>query len=888
MEKQILNFTVNEQILVCENPIKISTNKVNYIQASFDLGTNWSGFDSVRAVWFNDFNCISTVLDSLGNCAVPFEVMKRKGNVKVNLVGSISEDDVLTDRLTSYPVVAVIVDCTAQITGANTSPITPSEYEQFVAAVHEDAERAEAGATASEQSATDSANSASASAESAQEAEAHASSAQIYAGMASNEAEASANSASEAQTYAQNASESATSAEGYAEDAESARDTILGMRATANTLSEGSDATASYSNGLLTLGIPRGNTGATGPTGPQGETGATPNLSIGTVTTLDPDEDATATISGTAENPVLSFGIPKGDTGEVSLSELEDATVVQTLSDSTPYNYRRTNNGNGAGVREYDEIVGASVGWNQQVSIRSSDYSHSENGVTFTDNRDGTYTVQTDASGATANTYLAHWATLRGTVGHKILWMSTPQGGSSSTYYSYLASRVNPASNDYGNGRIYNVTESGNLNPVFAYIKSGTIITTPIKFRPQLIDLTLFNTQIADYVYTLEQGTAGSGVTWLKSHFPKLFDNGYQPFDSGSIKSVSGLTAHEMVGKNLFDKANTIQAYCDGSTKLNYNNDMTSVYVELKKGFTYTFSQQTQGQFTRYALTDSLEQGAAIYRPTAPTVAGYDTLSTFTITDAQFKYLICTVYRASVDAPNTFDTFADTCQLEFGSTATSYEPYQKHTYPLDSSVTLRGQYKLDANNNLYADGDVYKASGQVGRNWSEVSMGDLAWSYRADNGVFFANVSDMKKYASASIHAELICSRYTFGGTRGISTADLPNMMIYTRSTTGSTNIIVRDTSYTDTTAFTQMLSNNNVTLVYDLETPTTDTATPYTNPQWCDSHGTEEYVGSELPVGHNTDYPMSLADTMPTTNGTFEPRVTVTNGVRTVTWVSV
>ena len=136
------------------------------------------------------------------------------------MVGSISEGDVLTDRLTSYPVVAVIVDCTAQITGANTSPITPSEYEQFVAAVHEDAERAEQGATASEQSATESANSASASAESAQEAEAHASSAQIYAGMASNEAEASANSASEAQTYAQNASNSADEAEEWADKAE--------------------------------------------------------------------------------------------------------------------------------------------------------------------------------------------------------------------------------------------------------------------------------------------------------------------------------------------------------------------------------------------------------------------------------------------------------------------------------------------------------------------------------------------------------------------------------------------------------------------------------------------------------------------------------------------
>ena len=143
MDRQILHFTANEQELSVLDPIKISSNKVNYIEAHFDLGQNWSGYDSVRAVWFTDFNCISTVLDSQGIVAVPFEVMKRKGCAKVNLVGSISENDVLTDRLTSYPVVAFVVDCNAQITGSETSPITPSQFEQYVAAVKADADRAE-------------------------------------------------------------------------------------------------------------------------------------------------------------------------------------------------------------------------------------------------------------------------------------------------------------------------------------------------------------------------------------------------------------------------------------------------------------------------------------------------------------------------------------------------------------------------------------------------------------------------------------------------------------------------------------------------------------------------------------------------------------------------
>ena len=41
------------------------------------------------------------------------------------------------------------------------------------------------------------------------------------------------------------------------------------------------------------------------------------------------------------------------------------------------------------------------------------------------------------------------------------------------------------------------------------------------------------------------------------------------------------------------------------------------------------------------------------------------------------------------------------------------------TCSLDSELTLRGIYKLDTNNKLYADGDVYSAGGTVNRYWAE-------------------------------------------------------------------------------------------------------------------------------------------------------------------------
>ena len=59
--------------------------------------------------------------------------------------------------------------------------------------------------------------------------------------------------------------------------------------------------------------IPRGNKGDTGAAGADGKT---PNLTIGSVTTLDAGQNATASMGGTAESPVLNLGIPRGAKGE--------------------------------------------------------------------------------------------------------------------------------------------------------------------------------------------------------------------------------------------------------------------------------------------------------------------------------------------------------------------------------------------------------------------------------------------------------------------------------------------------------------------------------------------------------------------------------------------
>ena len=75
------------------------------------------------------------------------------------------------------------------------------------------------------------------------------------------------------------------------------------------------------------------NTTWTTPTPVRGATGATPNLTIGTVTTGAAGSSAAASITGTAENPVLSLTIPQGLKGDPGNGD----AIAQTFSASTAY-----------------------------------------------------------------------------------------------------------------------------------------------------------------------------------------------------------------------------------------------------------------------------------------------------------------------------------------------------------------------------------------------------------------------------------------------------------------------------------------------------------------------------------------------------------------------
>ena len=99
------------------------------------------------------------------------------------------------------------------------------------------------------------------------------------------------------------------------------------VTASASTLTPGSPATVTFEDNNFAFGIPQG---------AKGDTGATPEFSIGTVSTLETGQSATATITGTAAAPVLNLGLPKGNTGSQGIPG-DVANIAATYSTSATY-----------------------------------------------------------------------------------------------------------------------------------------------------------------------------------------------------------------------------------------------------------------------------------------------------------------------------------------------------------------------------------------------------------------------------------------------------------------------------------------------------------------------------------------------------------------------
>ena len=77
----------------------------------------------------------------------------------------------------------------------------------------------------------------------------------------------------------------------------------------------------------------KGDKGEPGAKGDKGDPGATPNLTVGTVTTLEAGQNATASITGESPDLTLNLGIPKGADGEGKAVDIS-TTLSSSSTDS--------------------------------------------------------------------------------------------------------------------------------------------------------------------------------------------------------------------------------------------------------------------------------------------------------------------------------------------------------------------------------------------------------------------------------------------------------------------------------------------------------------------------------------------------------------------------
>lgn len=392
---------------------------------------------------------------------------------------------------------------------------------------------------------------------------------------------------------------------------------------------------------------------------------------------------------------------------------------------------------------------------------------------------------------------------------------------------------------------------------------TGSAITGLTSGSDMVIDLTqLFGSTIADYIYGLETTTAGAGVSLFKSLFPK----DYYPYNAGELMSVK-TSARETVGKNLYP------------VKKNVTYSNVGINVTTDADGVITIKGTATAQVDYCPLTGASGSGANLFSLLPGTyliktigVSGTGLQYIFGGSGSQIPYVganydvntsrTMTSYGATghniirIPSGTTVDATIR-IQWEYGDTATAYEPYQKHTYPL-SPIELRGIPKL-VNNKLQYDGDIYKADGSVTRRYRILDLGTMVWKASSTANCFYTGSFERAQFYAAGTSVGMICPRYTIDGARGTAPyfGDDKTLRYFLRSQTSVVSeIYIHDSDYSDASAFKTAM--NGVYLVYELATPTTETTTPYTETQICDADGTEEFIDDrdvQIPVGHKTRY---------------------------------
>lgn len=573
-----------------------------------------------------------------------------------------------------------------------------------------------------------------------------------------------------------------------------------------------------------------------------------------------------------------SITVPSVNATILNAQNAEQLTATVGLTEQVPYQFRPSADHAGIGNRETDEIAGGSLVWNQLVdpiaSVTVADVSVTSN--------NGLFTFSGTAPSPTGRIKGLSSRLLNIVAGHKYILLTTFDKSIFTGVYITNANNTNEfmslASLNIGNAAFTGTAIFGVNLKARTYTESGYFM---------VVDLTaMFGSAIADHVYSLEQATAGAGVAWFRKMFPKP----YYAYNAGELLSVSGVSAHRMVGFNQWDEEWELGSYnINNGTKAASTSFFRSKNkIKIFPNTSYYFRCPTEySNYARICYYDSDENFIGYVGSSGP-------LNNVFVTPQNAFYMVFWT-GDKMSSPSYRN---DICiNLSWSGTHNGeYEPYEVHEYALDDSLTLRGIPKLNANNELYYDGDTYTSDGTVTRRYGIVDLGTLDWKYRGTvaSGLFSVQSLNIPYKLSESVG--FVCGKYIANGVK-ISVNQAGSMSdktiaLYFSDSSTDRAMYVKDSAYTNAATFKAAMSG--VYLVYELETPTTETAEPYTGLQVVSDWGTEEYVtDSIVPVGHKTFYPKDIVRATegipyaPTADGDYTLKVTVSGGTPTYAWVA-
>lgn len=583
---------------------------------------------------------------------------------------------------------------------------------------------------------------------------------------------------------------------------------------------------------------------------------------------LDAEVEAREALAETVETQGESLELKAEVDGMYDDLYAGGLTTDKHQTDKTPYLFRKTaGNLSRVGDRCYDTIVGASVGENQLYGKTGNS---TNKGITFT-NVDGKITIS-GVNDGTGTSYYTYNFTTSIPANHVVAFRSGVDGGSSTTYDAQLI--ANGGSNELSyDGKSYLVTKKNypwtgcNLDVRTGYNADQN----PVTFAPEIIDLTaLLGSSIADYIYSLESATAGSGIAKLREWG---FLRGYQAYNAGAIESVE-VTGKKVVGFNQWDEEWElgywrVQNGTSGSSSLEIR---CKNFIPVIPNATYYFHKSSGGSTGDILYYDSDKQYTGVYRTSAGN-------GTFTVPSD--------CYYIKINVGNTYGATYnhDICINLSSDRNGEYEAYVTQTYDYGDDV-LNGIFKLDSNNELYADGDVKTSDGVITRKYKKVTYdgsSDEDWRAETSPSVYegtnfyIARPSDTLPFVRTNDYARkfmtpMAKTNINMGDDRLTPTEGWLNFIVGAKLNISA----VSD--------FRTYLASHPIVLQYPI-VETTEQGDPFPSPQVCYPDGTEEYVTSNnVPVGHETSYPYDLkglveglidVPDVPSSNGTYVLKAT-------------